>query len=75
MCLGVPARVVELLPKEMARVDVMGNETTISIRLTPEVNTGEFVLVHAGFAMEIIDEDFALETVQILEELEEYAQR
>lgn len=72
MCLGVPAQVVELLENNAARVDVNGNQTDISIRLTPEVELGQYVLVHAGFAMEIIDESAARETMHYLEELLQY---
>jgi hydrogenase expression/formation protein HypC len=53
-------------------VDVDGNQLDISIRLTPEVQKGQFVLVHAGFAMEIIDESLAVETMDLLKELQKY---
>ena len=74
MCLGVPAKVVEKIANDIARVDVNGNQTEISIRLTPEVELGQYVLVHAGFAMEIIDESIALETMHYLEEMLQYEQ-
>lgn len=69
MCLGVPAKVMQIFDNGVATVDVHGNQTDISIRLTPEVEVGNFVLVHAGFAMEIIDEQVAAETVSYMEEL------
>ncbi len=72
MCLGVPGKVVELMEHDMARVDVNGNQTEISVRLTPEVELGQYVLIHAGFAMEIMDESIALETMQYLEEMLQY---
>jgi len=74
MCLGVPGKVIEFLDNGAARVDVKGNQTDISIRLTPEVELGQYVLIHAGFAMEIIDEDIAEETMSYLEELIPYDQ-
>jgi len=74
MCLGVPAKVVDLMGNDVARVDVNGNQTDINIRLTPEVELGQYVLVHAGFAMEIIDESAALETMHYLEEIMQYEQ-
>jgi hydrogenase expression/formation protein HypC len=70
MCLGVPARVMELLDGQIARVDVDGNQVDISIQLTPEVKTGEYILVHAGFAMATIDENEAAETMRLLKELQ-----
>lgn len=69
MCLGVPAKVIKLMGNDVARVDVNGNHTEINIRLTPEVEVGQYVLVHAGFAMEIMDESIALETMQFLKEI------
>jgi hydrogenase expression/formation protein HypC len=74
MCLGVPAKIVEKMANDVARVDVNGNQTEINIRLTPEVEPGQYVLVHAGFAMEIIDESIALETMHYLEEMLQYEQ-
>jgi len=74
MCLGVPGKVIERMERDMARVDVNGNQTEISVRLTPEVELGQYVLIHAGFAMEIMDESIALETMQLLEEMLAYEQ-
>ncbi|MDD3898526.1 MAG: HypC/HybG/HupF family hydrogenase formation chaperone [Syntrophomonadaceae bacterium] len=70
MCLGVPARVEEFLEGQIARVDVDGNQVNISIQLVPEVKIGQYVLVHAGFAMDIVDEEWARETMQLLKELQ-----
>jgi len=69
MCLGVPAKILQFLANGLARVDVHGNQTDISVKLIPEVELGQFVLVHAGFAMEIIDEQVAEETISYMEEL------
>ncbi|MEA4926060.1 MAG: HypC/HybG/HupF family hydrogenase formation chaperone [Syntrophomonadaceae bacterium] len=69
MCLGVPGKVLQKLDNGVARVDVHGNQTDISIKLTPEVEEGQFVLIHAGFAMEIVDEEVARETISYMEEL------
>ncbi|HEX3011714.1 MAG TPA: HypC/HybG/HupF family hydrogenase formation chaperone [Syntrophomonadaceae bacterium] len=70
MCLGVPGKVVELLEYNRALVDVNGNQVDISVRLTPEIKAGDYVLIHAGFAMEIIDEEVAEETMYWLKELQ-----
>ena len=69
MCLGVPGKVLKIMEYGVARVDVDGNQTDISIKLTPEVKLGQFVLIHAGFAMEIIDQQVAEETMYLLKEL------
>jgi hydrogenase expression/formation protein HypC len=70
MCLGVPAKVIELIEGQMAVVDVDGNQVNIGIQLVPEVKIGQYVLVHAGFAMDIVDEEWAKETMQLLKELQ-----
>ena len=72
MCLGVPARIIRLLDNYVAVVDVNNNQTEISTQLTPEVMVDQYVLVHAGFSMEIIDESIAVETMQYFEEMAKY---
>ena len=62
MCVGVPAKVVEK-QEYTAVVDVMGAQTTVGIIFVPEVQVGEYVIVHAGQAMSIIDEEYAMESV------------
>jgi hydrogenase expression/formation protein HypC len=61
MCLAVPAQVVEA-DGDQALVDLQGNRLRISTALTPHVAPGEWVLVHAGFAITTVDERDALET-------------
>ncbi len=61
MCLAVPARVVERTGNE-AVVDLQGNRLQISTALTPEVTVGQWVLVHAGFAITQLDEAEARQT-------------
>lgn len=70
MCLGVPGKVVRLLENSKAAVDINGNQVDISVKLIPEVKLGDYVLIHAGFAMEIIDEEIAKETMHWLKELQ-----
>lgn len=72
MCLGVPAKVLEFVEGQMAVVDVDGNQVNISIQLVPDVKIGQYVLVHAGFAMDIVDESFAEETMKLLKELQHH---
>lgn len=61
MCLAVPAKVVETQP-ERALVDLHGNRLSVNTVLTPDVECGQWVLVHAGFAITIVSERDALET-------------
>lgn len=59
MCVGVPAKVIEK-QEYTAVVDVMGSTMTVGIIFVPEVKIGEYVIVHAGQAMSIIDEQYAI---------------
>lgn len=59
MCVGVPAKVIEL-KEYSATVDVMGSKMEVGIIFIPEVKLGDYVIVHAGQAMSIVDEEFAL---------------
>lgn len=68
MCLAIPAKVVTI-DESIAKVDMMGNERIVSILLVPEVQIGEYVLVHAGFAISIIDNVSAKETEELLLEV------
>ena len=75
MCLGIPGQVVELLDHEhLARVDVSGVGRTINIGLLEDedVQCGDWVLIHVGFAMSKIDEEeahLALASLQMLGEV------
>ena len=70
MCLAIPAKVMTI-KGSIANVDMMGNERVVSIDLVPEVKLGEYVLVHAGFAIGIIDDESAKETEELLLEVAE----
>ncbi|MBO7701349.1 MAG: HypC/HybG/HupF family hydrogenase formation chaperone [Eggerthellaceae bacterium] len=67
MCLAVPMKVTELLDGGMAHATAMGAERDVAIDLTPQVQVGDYVLVHAGFAIEIVDEQYAQETLDLIQ--------
>lgn len=67
MCLAVPAKIIEI-NGDMATIEVGGNTRQISIVLTPGVKLGDYVLLHAGFALEYIDPEEAKATLRLLEE-------
>jgi hydrogenase expression/formation protein HypC len=70
MCLSVPAKIVQV-DKNMAKAEVGGLLREISIDLCPEVAVGEYVLIHAGFAVQRLDEKEAKETLELLKQLAE----
>jgi len=71
MCLAIPAQ-VKLIDGHQADVEVGGVSRRVSIWLTPEVKVGDYVLLHTGYAISIIDEDEAAETLELLQELVSY---
>ena len=64
MCLAIPARIVTIEDGHMASVDIMGVTRKVSLDLTPEAVAGDYVLVHAGFALQVVDEEYANETLK-----------
>lgn len=73
MCLAIPAKIVELKDDHMAMVDILGVTRDISLDLTPQAALNDFVLVHAGFAIEVVDEQFAQETIDLIKQFPELA--
>ena len=67
MCLSVPGRVIER-DGVSGSVDVAGNVVQTDFTFTPDVRPGDYVLVHAGFAIQEYDEADALETLRLLQE-------
>jgi len=71
MCLAIPARIVEI-DGDRAVVDAMGNRFRARTTLLPEVKLGDLVLVHAGFAISIVEEEEAKKTWQLIAEIDEF---
>ncbi len=69
MCLAVPAKVLSIQGQE-AEVDIGGVRRRISIVLTPDVRDGDYVLIHTGFAINVLDEQEAQETLKLFAEIE-----
>ena len=68
MCLAVPAKVLEI-ENAIGKVEISGVSREVSMMLLPEAKVGDFVLVHAGFAMQIVEEKDAEETNALLAEM------
>lgn len=74
MCLAVPLRVTAI-DGDMATVEMGGVMRQVSLVLTPEAMIGDYVLVHTGFAINVLDEEEARETLALFAELEEAGRR
>jgi len=69
MCLGVPVKVIEKKGKEGV-AEFKGVKRRISLELLDEVDVGDYVILHAGFAIQRLDQKEALKTLKLFEELE-----
>lgn len=69
MCVAIPAKIVELLDNQMAKVDFSGNLREVSVALLESPQAGDYVLVHAGYAIETVDEDTALQIKKDIESI------
>ena len=73
MCLGVPGRVVAITRHEvgmqMGRVQFGGIQKEVCLSFLPEIKVGEYVIVHAGFAISQVDEEEAAKTFEILKQM------
>lgn len=69
MCLAIPARVVDLLPDEQCTVDLGGVRKAISLALVSDVAVGDYVIVHVGYALSVLDRDEAEKTLALFAEM------
>ena len=68
MCIAIPALIKSIEDKE-AKVEIGGITRRISLWLTPEAEVGDYVLLHTGYAINILDQEDASETLKLLEEI------
>jgi len=73
MCLAIPALIKSIEDKE-AEVEIGGVSRRISLWLTPEAKVGDYALIHTGYAINIIDQEQAEETLRLIAEITELAE-
>ena len=74
MCLGIPGKVIEIRDEgglRMGRVDFGGVRKEACLAYQPDVELGDYVIIHVGFAISRLDEDEALRTLEMLRTLDE----
>ena len=74
MCLAIPVLIKSIKDKE-AEVEIGGITRRISLWLTPEAKVGDYALIHTGYAINILDQEEARETLSLLEEIAKVAER
>ncbi|MEN8117699.1 MAG: HypC/HybG/HupF family hydrogenase formation chaperone [Bacteroidota bacterium] len=68
MCLSIPAKIISI-EGDKARVSVGGAEYNAALNLVEDAKVGDYVLLHSGFAIQIINEEEAMETMSLLNEV------
>jgi hydrogenase expression/formation protein HypC len=74
MCLGVPGKIIEIYQKEglqMAKVDFSGVTREACIEHVPEAVVGDYAIIHVGFAISLLSEEEAQETLDLLRQIME----
>lgn len=69
MCLAIPAKILNRGRDNISRVDFGGVIKEVDVTLVPDAKIGDYVLVHAGFAIGVIEEKEALETLELLRQM------
>ena len=73
MCLAIPGKVVEIFDEAglvMGNVDYSGALSKVCLEYVPEIQIGQYTVVHAGFALSIIDEEEAKKSIEVWTEME-----
>jgi hydrogenase expression/formation protein HypC len=69
MCLAVPAKIVRLEDSGQGTVRYMGSEVRANFTLVPQARPGDWVIIHAGFAISVVDDREARETLKLFKEM------
>jgi len=68
MCLGIPAKVIEVDESNQGKIDYMGTKVKTNFALLVDVKVGDWVIVHAGYAISKLNEEEAQETLDLIRE-------
>jgi len=75
MCLGVPGKIIKIDKEtQIAEVDFEGTTRSAGLHMVPEAKVGDYVIIHAGFAIRLLDEEEAKETLKLLEDFLEISE-
>ncbi len=69
MCLGIPAKIIEINESKQGKVDYLGTKIKTNFSLLEDIQLGDWVIIHAGFAISVLNEEEAQETLSILREM------
>lgn len=78
MCLGIPGKIISIYENhgtKMAKIDFGGVSREACIEVIPEAKPGDWTIIHAGFALNLLSEAEAQETLDVLQEMSELAEQ
>lgn len=75
MCLAVPAKITRLEASGQGTASYMGSEVRANFSLVPKARPGDWVIIHAGFAISVVDEADARETLRLFKEMDAASRR
>jgi hydrogenase expression/formation protein HypC len=77
MCLGIPGKITEIYEKDslkMGKLDFGGVTKEVCLAYVPEAQIGDYALIHVGFAISLMDEDEAIETLKLINEVAAFSE-
>jgi hydrogenase expression/formation protein HypC len=77
MCLGIPGKITEIYEKDalkMGKLDFGGVTKEVCLAYVPEAKVGDYALIHVGFAISLMDEDEAIETLNLINEVAAFSE-
>lgn len=77
MCLGIPGKITEIYEldsRRMGKVDFGGVIKETCLDFVPEAQVGQYCIIHVGFALNVLDEQEALETLELFRQMDEMSQ-
>ena len=77
MCLGIPGKITEIYERndfQMGKIDFCGVIKEVCLAYVPEAKVGDYALIHVGFAISLMDEDEAMETLKLIKEVVDFGE-
>jgi hydrogenase expression/formation protein HypC len=77
MCLGIPGKITEIYERnafQMGKIDFGGVIKEVCLAYVPEAKVGDYALIHVGFAISLMDEDEAMETLKLIKEVVDFGE-
>jgi hydrogenase expression/formation protein HypC len=77
MCLGIPGKITDIYERndfQMGKIDFGGISKEVCLAYVPEAKVGDYALIHVGFAISLMDEDEAMETLKLIKEVTDFSE-